>query len=69
MNLQNDRIVHLCNELRLERIAAEYPALAQKAVEDEASFAEFLERLLAHETGFRQERSRQMLTRMACFPA
>lgn len=68
MNLQNDRIVHLCNELRLERIAAEYPALAQKAVEDEASFAEFLERLLAHETGFRQERSRQMLTRMACFP-
>ena len=69
MNLQNERITHLCAELKLERIATDYPAIAQKAVEDEASFAEFLERLLTHEAGFRQERCRQTLTRMACFPA
>ena len=69
MNLQQERITQLCTDLRLERIATDYPALAQKAVEDEASFAEFLERLLAHEAGFRQERCRQTLTRMACFPA
>lgn len=69
MNLQHERITHLCAELRLERIAVDYPALAQKAVQDEASFAEFLERLLTHEAGFRQERCRQTLTRMACFPA
>ena len=62
MNLQHERIAHLCAELKLERIAAEYPALAQKAAEEEASFAEFLERLLAHEAGFRQERCRQTLT-------
>ena len=68
MNLQHERITHLCADLRLERIATEYPALAQKAAEEEASFAEFLERLLAHEAGFRQERSRQTLTRMASFP-
>lgn len=69
MNLQHERITHLCAELKLERIATDYPALAQKAVTDEASFAEFLERLLTHEAGFRQERCRQTLTRMACFPA
>jgi DNA replication protein DnaC len=68
MNLQHERIAHLCAELRLERIAIDYPALAQKAAEEEASFAEFLERLLAHESGFRHERSRQILARMACFP-
>ena len=68
MNLQHERIANLCAELRLERIAAEYPALAQKAAEEEASFTEFLERLLAHEAGFRQERCRQTLTRMASFP-
>ena len=69
MNLQHERITHLCAELRLERIAVDYPALAQKAVQDEASLAEFLERLLTHEAGFRQERCRQTLTPMACFPA
>ena len=69
MNLQHERIAHLCAELKLERVATDYPALAQKAVEDEASFAEFLERLLTHEAGVRQERCRQTLTRMACFPA
>lgn len=69
MNLQHERITHLCAELKLERIATDYPALAQKAVEEDASFAEFLERLLTHEAGFRQERCRQTLTRMACFPA
>ena len=62
MNLQHERIARLCDELRLERIATEYPALAQKAAEEEASFTEFLERLLAHEAGFRQERCRQTLT-------
>ena len=69
MNLQHERISHLCAELKLERVATDYPALAQKAVTDEVSFTEFLERLLTHEAGFRQERCRQTLTRMACFPA
>lgn len=68
MNLQHERIAHLCAELRLERVAVDYPALAQKAAEEEASFTVFLERLLNHELSFRHERSRQVLTRMACFP-
>jgi DNA replication protein DnaC len=68
MNLQHERIVQLCAELRLERIGAEYPALAQQAADTESSFADFLERLLGQESSFRQERSRQILTRMACLP-
>ena len=46
MNLQHERIAALCAQLKLDRIAAEWPALAQDAARDEASFADFLERLL-----------------------
>jgi DNA replication protein DnaC len=52
----------------LERIATEYPGVAQQAAREEASFSDFLERLLAQESSFRHERSRQTLTRMACLP-
>lgn len=69
MNLQQERIAELCGQLKLERLAQYYPALAQQAVRDELSYADFLERLLENETGFRQSRSRELLTRMACFPA
>lgn len=69
MNLQYDRIAELCQALKLERIAEQYPALAQQAVRDELSFSDFLELLLRHEQGSRQQRSRELLTRMACFPA
>lgn len=69
MNLQHDRIAALCAQLKLERVAEHYPHLAQQAVREESSFADFLERLLQHETGFRQNRTRELLTRMACFPA
>lgn len=69
MNLQQDRIAELCAQLKLERLAQHYPAMAQQAVRDELSYADYLERLLEHELGFRQSRSRELLTRMACFPA
>jgi len=36
MNLLHERTAHLCAELRLERMAIDYPALAQKAAEEEA---------------------------------
>lgn len=69
MNLQQERIAALCTQLKLERIADHYPHLAQEAVREDLSFADFLERLLQHETGCRQTRTRELLTRMACFPA
>jgi hypothetical protein len=59
MNLQHERIAAICTKLKLERIAAEWPSLAQQAAHDKTSFAEFLERLLMIENGARLERQRQ----------
>jgi DNA replication protein DnaC len=69
MNLQHERIAAICTKLKLERIAAEWPPLAQQAAHDEASFAEFLERLLTVENDARLERQRQTLLKLATLPA
>lgn len=69
MNLQHERIAALCGQLKLERVVDHYSPLAQQAVREALSYSEFLLRLLEHEAGFRQSRSRELLTRMACFPA
>lgn len=45
-DLQHQRIDELCQQFRLDRIASEWPALAQKAIDDTASFGDFLEQLL-----------------------
>ncbi|HGD3508831.1 TPA: IS21-like element ISKpn7 family helper ATPase IstB [Klebsiella pneumoniae] len=68
MNFQHERIDALCQQLKLERVATHYPVLAQQAVREDFSFTDFLEHLLRHEAGCRQQRSRELLTRMACFP-
>jgi DNA replication protein DnaC len=70
MNLQHERITELCAELRLTAaIAQGYPELAQSAVKEEKSFADFLESVLAAEKAARQGRTRSTLTRLAGFPA
>jgi DNA replication protein DnaC len=69
MNLQHERIDELCRQLKLDRIAVNWAHLAQHAANAEESFAAFLERLLMEETQARQERSRQMLLKMATLPA
>ena len=69
MNLQHERIAALCAKLKLERIAAEWAPLAQHAARDEASFAEFLERLLIVESDARTERQRQTMLKLATLPA
>jgi DNA replication protein DnaC len=43
MNLQHERLMALSQTLRLEGIAAQWSALAQKAANEEASFADYLE--------------------------
>jgi len=68
MNLQHDRIAALCSDLKLYRIASDWPPLAQDAARTEASFADFLERLLNGETDARGERQRQTLLKMATLP-
>jgi DNA replication protein DnaC len=69
MNLQHERLVQLCAELRLGGVAADYPAVAQRAVETEATYPDFLEAVLRAETETRRARARQMLARVAGFPA
>lgn len=46
MRLQHQRISELCAEFKLERIASEWPALAQKILDDTGTFGDFLEQLL-----------------------
>ena len=58
MNLQHERIAALCQQLKLEHLAGEYGPIAQEAARDEASFADFLERLLVAEARAKTERTR-----------
>ena len=67
--LQADRIAALCEQLNLVRLAAEWPALAQDAARTEASFADFLERVLGSEIVARDERRTTTLTRLATMPS
>jgi len=69
MNLQQQRIQGLCQELRLPAIQAEWPALAQRAADSQASFADFLTSVLESEQAARLERTRQALLKLATLPA
>ena len=69
MNLQHERIGALCASLKLERIAAEWPGIAQEAIREQASLADFLERLLMTEGTARTERQRQTLLKLATLSA
>ena len=69
MSLQHDRIAELCEQLKLTRLNTEWPALAQDAARDEASFADFLEKVLAGELGARDERRANTLLKLATMPA
>ena len=69
MNQQHDRITALCEQLKLDRLGTEWPALAQDAANNEASFADFLEAVLGAERRIRDERKRITLTRLATMPS
>jgi DNA replication protein DnaC len=69
MSLQQERIAALCSGLKLERLSAEWPALAQEAAAGEVSYADFLEKLLSAEAAARVERTRQTLLKLATLPA
>ena len=69
MSLQPERIAQLCEILKLPAIHAEWPACAQRAAQEESSFAEFLESVLSAERAARTERVRQALLKLATLPA
>lgn len=68
MNLQQQRIEGLCEQLKMACLAVEWPALAQQAARDEASFADFLEKLLQCESAAREQRKRTTLLKLATMP-
>jgi DNA replication protein DnaC len=69
MALITTRLEHLCEQLQLTAIAANYLSLAQKAASSEQTYTDFLEALLEEEHQARQLRSRTLLTRLAGFPS
>lgn len=69
MNLQHERIASLCGQLKLDRVATEWGPLAQRTATEDASLADFLERLLNAEVAAREERKRQVLTKLATLPS
>ena len=69
MNLQDERIVGLCEALQLDRVAIDYGAIAQAAANESATFSDFLERCLKTELDGRHERARQTLLKLATLPA
>ncbi|MCP5365856.1 MAG: ATP-binding protein [Hyphomicrobiales bacterium] len=69
MSLQSDRLVELCNELKLAGLAESFSALATRAAETEQNFLDFLEEALVTERDCRRARSAATLVRMAGFPA
>jgi DNA replication protein DnaC len=69
MNLQHERIGELCESMKFARLGTDWQALAQTAAQNEASYADFLEQLLAAEFEARLERKRQTLLKLATIPA
>jgi DNA replication protein DnaC len=69
VNLQQERIATLCGALKLERIGSEWPGVAQRAAQQQASHGDFLEQVLTVENDARLERQRSALLKMATLPS
>ena len=69
MNLQQERIATLWGALKLDRIGSEWPAVAQRAAQQQASHGDFLEQVLTVENDARLERQRSALLKMATLPS
>ena len=69
MNLQHDKILEYCAELKLDGIQTEYIAICQRCAQEELSFTDCLEKLLKAEAASRTVKTKAMMTQMAGFPA
>lgn len=67
--LAHDRLVQLCEDLKLHGVADSYAALAAAAAEQVQSFTDYLAVVLQAERDFRRARSAATMVRMAGFPA
>jgi DNA replication protein DnaC len=67
-DLQHQRIVELCQELRLSAMPNLYSGIAQSAAAKDTTFTDFLEETLRAERDARSVRARDMFARVAGFP-
>lgn len=68
MNLQYDRIAALCEQLRLDRLAVEWPGVAQTTIDNSGTHADFLEAVLQLQHDGQNERRRQTILRLSGLP-
>jgi len=69
MNIQHERIHSACTLLKLESMASEWSALADKASSTEQTLADFFEQLLRTELDAKAERTQATLLKFAGLPA
>jgi DNA replication protein DnaC len=67
-DIQYQRVMALCQELRLETVGEEWSALAQKNIDCDGTYGDFLEEVLKYEVTTRDECRRQILLRMSGIP-
>src|SRR5690606_39176350 len=65
----SERVEKPCMELSLTAVAHHHAPLADEAAMKKRSYIEYLGQVLSAEAALRGERSRQMLIRLATFPA
>jgi DNA replication protein DnaC len=69
MNLQMDRINEACETLKLNTLAVEWSAIADKTAGTDNTLADFLEQLLCVELDARRQRTKETLLKFAGLPA
>lgn len=67
--LQSERINDACEQLNLSAVPTSWPGIAQRVVEKEGSYADFVEQLLAEEIAAKTQRKVTTLLRFAGLPA
>lgn len=68
MNIQHERIAKLCETLKLFSLPTIWQSLADRAVKNEDSFADFLEAVLVAEKDSKDVRAREMLFKFSTLP-
>ncbi|WP_334469160.1 IS21-like element helper ATPase IstB [Arsenophonus sp. PmNCSU2021_1] len=66
--LLHEQIEHLCESLKLNSVPSHWSSLAEQCIAQDKSYGEFLLSLLKCEQQQRDERTRNLLSRMAGFP-
>ncbi|AOK28618.1 transposase [Burkholderia singularis] len=68
MDIQHERILEACRQLRIDTMGEQYSMLATRAAANQLTFADFFEALLKSAMDAKHTRTKSMLLRTAGFP-